>query len=246
MAGDVWVQVAKDTGSMPHSFMGHVMASRPNEIVAIDFTVLEPARNGLENVLILTDVSSKYTVAVPTRDQKAATVARILLSEWFFWFCVPHRIHSDQGRSFENSLIQRLCQFYEVDKSRTTPYHPAGNGQRERFNRTINDLLRTLPVSWKQDWVACLPQVLFCHNTTPHQSTGESPFFLMFGREQRLPVDFLLGRVRDPDLYTKRVKRRVASAHPFIVYVQGQLKSAKPRREQNVTQGWCFTPLRPI
>lgn len=126
-------------------------------------------------------------------------MAQVLLTEWFFKFGIPSRIHSDQGRSFESSLIQQLCRLYEVDKSRTTPYHPAGNGQCERFNRTLHDLLRTLPASRKRDWVSCLPQVLFCYNTTPQQSIGESPFFLMFGREPRLPVDFLLGRVRDPE-----------------------------------------------
>nr|XP_046254367.1 uncharacterized protein LOC124064187 [Scatophagus argus] len=192
-------KVAKASGSVPHCFMGHVLASQPNEIVAIDFTLLEPSQNGLENVLVMTDVFSKYTVAVPTRDQQTATVARILLTEWFFKFGIPSRIHSDQGRSFESTLIQQLCRLYEVTKSRTTPYHPAGNGQCERFNRTLHDQLRTLPASRKHDWVSCLPQVLFCYNTTPHQSTGESPYFLMFGREPRLPVDFLLGRVQDPE-----------------------------------------------
>ena len=49
--------------------MGHLLASRPNEILAIDFTLLEPSHNGLENVLVMTDVFSKYTLAVPTRDQ---------------------------------------------------------------------------------------------------------------------------------------------------------------------------------
>lgn len=88
-------QVAKDSGSVPHSFMGHLLASRPNEIVAIDFTLLEPSQSGLENVLVMTDVFSKYTVAVPTRDQQAATVAQVLLTEWFFRFGVPSRIHSD-------------------------------------------------------------------------------------------------------------------------------------------------------
>lgn len=173
-------QVAKDSGSVPHSFMGHVLASRPNEIVAFDFTLLEPSRNGLENMLAMTDVFSKYTVAVPTRYQQAVTVARVLLTEWFFRFGVPTRIHSNQGRSFESSLIQQFCRLYEVDKLRTTPCHPAGNGQCERFNRTLHDLLRTLPASRKRDWVSCLLQVLFCYNTTPHQRTGESPFFLMF------------------------------------------------------------------
>ena len=206
MSSDIksWVQkcercqVAKDSGQVPHSYMGHLLASRPNEILALDFTLLEPSRSGLENVLVLTDVFSKFTVAVPTRDQRASTVAQILVSEWFYKFGVPSRIHSDQGRSFESSLIHQLCSLYGVAKSRTTPYHPAGNGQCERFNRTLHNLLRTLPPSRKRDWASCLPQVLFCYNTTPHQGTGESPFYLMFGQEPRLPVDFLLGRVPEP------------------------------------------------
>lgn len=191
-------QVAKDSRPVSHSFMGHLLASRPNEVIAIDFTLLEPSQNGVENVLVITDVFSKYTQAIPTRDQRAITVAQVLLHEWFYRFGVPGRIHSDQGRSFESSLIAQLCSLYGVKKSRTTPYHPAGNGQCERFNRTLHNLLRTLPTSHKRNWTACLPQVVYCYNTTPHQSTGESPFFLMFGQEPRLPVDFLLGRVQDP------------------------------------------------
>ena len=190
--------VAKDTPRPPPSFMGHLLASRPNEILAIDFTLLEPSHNGLENVLVMTDVFSKYTLAVPTRDQQAPVVVQTLVSEWFYKFGVPARIHSDQGRNFESSLIQQLCVLYGIEKSRTTPYHPAGNGQCERFNRTLHNLLLALPASRKRDWHSCLPQVLYSYNTTPHQSTGESPFYLMFGQEPRLPVDFLLGRVSDP------------------------------------------------
>ncbi|KAG1956922.1 interleukin-1 receptor accessory protein-like 1-A [Pimephales promelas] len=190
-------QVAKDTQPVARSFMGHLLASRPNEILAIDFTLLEPSRSGLESVLVMTDVFTKYTLAIPTRDQRAETVARTLVAEWFYKFGVPGRIHSDQGRSFESALIQQLCSLYQVEKSRTTPYHPAGNGQCERFNRTLHNLLRTLPLSRKTDWVSALPQVLFCYNTTPHQATGESPYFLMFGQEPRLPIDFLLGRSQE-------------------------------------------------
>lgn len=229
-------QVAKDSRPLARGPMGHLLASCPNEIIAIDFTILEPSSSGVENVLVITDIFSKYTVAVPTRDQRAETVARLLVTEWFCKFGVPARLHSDQGRNFESGLIRQLCSLYGVVKSRTTPYHPAGNGQCERFNRTLHNLLRTLPSSRKRDWVACLPQVVFCYNTTPHQTTGESPHFLMFGQEARLPVDFLLGSVPEP------VEGEI---HQWVLEHQTRLKvafegarerlraAAKKRKEQH-------------
>uniref|UniRef100_A0A671U0X9 Gypsy retrotransposon integrase-like protein 1 n=1 Tax=Sparus aurata TaxID=8175 RepID=A0A671U0X9_SPAAU len=200
----VWCQkcercsVAKNTQPRVRAPMGHLLASRPNEILAIDFSYLEPAQDGREQVLVLTDVFSKFTQVFPTRDQRASTVAEILTKEWFYKYGVPTRLHSDQGRSFESKIIHQLCHLYNITKSRTTPYHPQGNGQCERFNRTLHDLLRTLSVEQKHRWPTCLPQVLFSYNTTPHQTTGQSPFLLMFGREPQLPIDFLLGRVEEP------------------------------------------------
>ena len=178
--------------------MGHLLASRPNQILAIDFSLLERSRDGREQVLVMTDVFSKFTQAVPTRDQRASTVAGVLVREWFYRFGVPSRIHSDQGRNFESMLIQQLCSLYGIQKTHTTPYHPQGNGQCERFNRTLHGLLQTLPPDKKPDWPNYLPHVTFCYNTTTHQTTGESPHLLMFGQEPSLPVDFLLGRIQEP------------------------------------------------
>ncbi|KAL2088009.1 hypothetical protein ACEWY4_016837 [Coilia grayii] len=124
------------------AYWGMLQASRPNEILAIDFSILEPAS---ENVLILTDVSTKYSRTIPTRDQRASTVSRILVQQWFHRFGPPAHIHSDQVRHFESMRIQQLRQLYGIKKSRTPPYHAQGNGQCERFNRTLHDLLRTLP-----------------------------------------------------------------------------------------------------
>lgn len=73
-----------------------------------------------------------------------------------------------------------------IQKSRTTPYHPQGDAQPERFNRT---LLGTLDKSQKQKWSQHVSQLVHAYNCTRNDVTGYSPYVLMFGREARLPID---------------------------------------------------------
>jgi transposase InsO family protein len=214
--------------------MGSIMASRPMEVVAMDYTVLEAASNGMENVLVLTDVFTKFTIAVATKDQKATTVAKVLVRDWFLRFGPPQRLHSDQGRDFESRVVKELCRLYGVVKSHSTPYHPQGNGQVERYNRTLHDLLRTLPSKAKRRWPDHLASLTFAYNATPHSSTGFSPFYLLFGRDPKLPPDGLFGLGEDEDPFedaTGWVKHHQLKLQEAFGIVQNKLKQAALTRK---------------
>lgn len=224
-------------GKTLHPTMGSLTASAPLEVLAMDYTLLEKSTSGFENVLVLTDVFTKFTQAIPTKDQRAPTVARTLVNTWFVRFGVPKRLHSDQGRNFEGNVIRELCKLYGITKSRTSPYHPEGNGQCERFNRTLHDRLKTLAPEKKGKWPQFLPELVYAYNCTPHSSTGYSPYYLFFGRNPILPIDHMLQAV-DQDDGNLCVEEWIADHqkrlnHAFKLAEQKTEKEALRRRKRN-------------
>lgn len=97
-----------------HAPMKPFLATRPLEVVAVDFTTVEAASDGRENALVVTDVFTMFTQAFPTRDQKADTTAKILLREGFVRYGIPRRLHLDQERNFESEVIAKLCKLYGI------------------------------------------------------------------------------------------------------------------------------------
>ena len=69
---------------------------------------METANDGKEDVLVLTDVFTKFSLAIPTSNQEAVTIAKVLVRDWFQRYGVPQRIHSDQGQNFESKLVSVL------------------------------------------------------------------------------------------------------------------------------------------
>ena len=117
----------------------------------------------------------------------------------FFRFSLPDQILSDQGRQFESAIINELCGLLQIQKSRTTPYHPQGDGLVvERSNRTLLNMLSIVVKDHPNTWESHLRAVCMAYNTSIHPTAGYSPFFLMFGRKARLPIDLVYGSNKPP------------------------------------------------
>ena len=158
---------------------------RPWEMIAVDILEVPISLNNNRYLLVIQDYFTKWAEAIPIPDQKAERISREL-TKLFSVFGQPSIVHSDQGRNFESAILAQTQEAFGITKSRTTAYHPQGDGMVERFNRSLLQLLRTY-VDKQEEWEKCLPLVLYAYRTATHASTGYSPYMLMFGRQPELP-----------------------------------------------------------
>ena len=235
MAGDAsrWVsccprcQVAQGTYTDSKPKIGQLESNNPLDLLCLDFTKIDPSKTGKENVLVMTDAFSKFSVAVVTPNQKALTVAKALVEKWFHVYGIPSRIHSDQGRSFDNEVIQSLCKLYGTQQSLTCPYNPRGNAQCEHFNRTMFGLLHMLSKEQKADWPVYLPSLVFAYNATPHSTTGFQLYQLMFSHKAPAPCDNWLGLGKYDD-------QKSVSKTQWVDQIVEKLLVAKKRAMKNI------------
>ena len=158
----------------------NVRTTRPLQLVCIDFLGLERSQGGYEHLLVVTDHFTRLSQAYPTKDEKADTVAKVLWQKFIMTYGIPDRLHSDQGKCFESAVVHELCKLLGVQKTKTTPYHPQGNGMTERFNRTLLSMLGTLKPEQKANWAVHVPSLVHAYNCSRHESTGFSPYYLIF------------------------------------------------------------------
>nr|XP_034334873.1 uncharacterized protein LOC117692026 [Crassostrea gigas] len=238
--------VRSKTRDIPKTGLVSIHTTRPLELVCIDFLTLEKSKGGYENILVITDHFTRYAMAVPTRNQLASTTAKVLYEQFICHYSFPERIHSDQGRNFESSVIRELCKIAGVKKSRTTPYHPMGNGQVERFNQTLLKMMGTLDDEQKTDWKTYVLPLVYAYNATKHETTGFSPHYLMFGWNPRLTIDAYLGledsqeKVRSRENYAQKLKKRLHYAYKMA---RGNIGRNSNRYKKNYDHGVRFEKL---
>ena len=181
------------TGAEPVMVV-HQESGCPNPTVhPCNLGPLPVSEKGHKYILVISDYFTKWTEAYPMPNMEASTVASLFVHNFVCRFGAPNFLHTDQGRNFESTLMSEICKLLGVIKTRTTPYHPQSDSLVERFNHTLLNMLSIVAKDQEQDWDLHLPLVMMAYRTSVQESTGATPFSLMFGREARLPIDVMFG-----------------------------------------------------
>ena len=130
---------------------------------------------GNKYILVVSDYFTKWVEAYPMPNQEIVTIANVLVNEFISRFGVQLLLHSDQRSQFESSLFQELCSLLDIDKTRTTTYHPQSDGLVERFNLTLENMLSKSIASDLREWDSHLPMLMLAYRFSVHESTGQTP-----------------------------------------------------------------------
>ncbi len=162
----------------------------PWELLQLDFIgPLPSAKGGYRYCLVIIDKFSKWVEAIPTRNNSANTVARVVANQILPLWGAPIQIESDQGTHFTGQVMKQICQMLNIKQRFHIPYRPQSSGMVERANRTIKESISKQVAQHKNQWIDALPTVLTILRATPSKATGISPFELMTGRVMKLPID---------------------------------------------------------
>lgn len=150
-----------------------------------------PHRN--KHILATHDAFSKWLIATPMPDQKAATVSSCFVRDVVCQHGVPNYVVTDNGRQLTGTIFEDMAKIFVFKHRTITPYHAQANGAIERQNRSIANMLSACLNSQGNDWDEYLSLVVMSFNTAVQASTNRSPFSLLHYRDCTLPSDLSLG-----------------------------------------------------
>jgi len=179
-------------GGVPQGFAAkQPRMGEPYFAVGMDCLKMPVTKRGNCEVFVVTDLATKEAWTFAVENEKAETLAGKLMEMMAHTGCFQQVWH-DRGASFMGKVIETLGMWMQTKSERTSGFHPQTNGQTERLNRTLCDMLSKYGQNAAEDWDLYLPVVAMAYNSKVHDATGESPFYLLHGLEMRKPIDVSL------------------------------------------------------
>lgn len=155
----------------------------PFHRVGVDVLKLPLTSSGNQYLVVFLDYLTKWVEAYPVPDQQAETIAHLLVENVVCRHGVPEELLAGRGANFLSDLILQMCSLLGVKKVNTSGYHPQTDGLVEKFNCTITNMISKSIEGSIVEWDKQLPMLLFAYRCTVQDSTKESPFFLLYGRD---------------------------------------------------------------
>ena len=158
--------------------------------VAVD--VLGPikaSKRGNRYIVVFSDYLTRWCEAFAVPSVEAKVVARLLVDEIISRHGAPRTLLSDRGTNFLSKLVAEVCKIFQIHKVNTSSFHPMTDGLVERFNSTLCQSLSIYVAKNQEDWYDFLPLILFAHRTSVLDAIGDTPFFVLYGRQARLPIE---------------------------------------------------------
>jgi hypothetical protein len=171
-----------------------IVATEPFELVGMDlFGPLPATEEGYEWVIVFTDKFTKWIEILPIKRANEEATAAALINAIICRHGVMARLLSDRGKNFIGRMMVEIYKELKIKKVTTTAWHPQGNGQTEAFNKPLARMLAAYANENHRDWDKYLPFIQFAYNTSVHETTKFSPFYLIYGREPRFPIELANG-----------------------------------------------------
>lgn len=210
--------------------------------ISMDFMTHFPkTERGHDAVFVMVDRFTKYVILVPCSSKiTAEETAQIIHEKLFTQFGVPLDFVSDRDSKFTSEFFKDLCKLCGVTQSMSSGFHPQSDGQTERMNRLVQQVLRNYIMPDQSNWDILLPSVQFAINRAYNESTGASPFELVLGDNPCSPLDGYLGLVtKVSDMPLHDFKRLILeaedNARKALQASQSRMKAWEDKRRKAVS-----------
>jgi len=173
-------------------------ATKPFQRIGIDYIgPFNLSDNRNRYVVVIIDHFSRYVEASAVPKATAEEAIKGLHEKVIYRHSCPYEVVCDRGSQFISGMMKEHAKTSRYKVKYTSPYHPQSNGITERANQTLKTIIKKFVSVAQTDWDLVLPSAVFSYNVSVHESTGYSPFYLVYNREARLPHDLELPTISD-------------------------------------------------